>query len=550
MKKIVSRNLYSVLGGAVILPLVLCSCSTDIKASSANVSEAAAAVIEQLSSAGESATVTAAAENAVPGLILSKCYLLESGNYQNVADGYYQAVLLTEDSAKQFPALNDGLTELNKSISEQCTADFKKLTEDSSQYIANNPGDDEQTPTGTLESRIVPLRQDSSVVSFFVSCYSNVAGAPNGKTSYSGYTLDASTGKQVALEDIVKDMSALVTAVNENLVFMNTGESAGDREEVLMVNFASENYFPSWVLSDNGILFRFAPEEIGTYEEGSIEAEVPFSKYPDLFTGKYGPHTGSYSLQINTVSPLVVDLNGDSKYEKVSLGARPDEKEGNFAYNAIRVAVGDKECLHESWFYTIRGVLIHEDNNKNYLYVQIVTDSDYPILSVFDLNGESPVFVTDLNGTGLTARYRQDSVNPDLWYYDEQLISDPSCFSLDTRMDLMSTYSATMTYKLGSDGAPEPLRDYYEIDSDYELTSLKALTADTIDPATNKVKQAGASIPKGTKLKFFRTNGKDTVDMIDGKGTVYRFNVVSDKWPQTVNGVDLGEAFEGTMFAS
>lgn len=115
-------------------------------------------------------------------------------------------------------------------------------------------------------------------------------------------------------------------------------------------------------------------------------------------------------------------------------------------------------------------------------------------------------------------------------------------------MDLMSTYSATRRYKVGPDGMPVTLSEQFDIYSDLMLTSITDLVADTVDPVTGAVTKQGASLPKGTQCRFYRTNGSDTVDLITEDGTVYRF-LVTEQWPQKINGLRLDEAFEGTMFA-
>ena len=509
---------------------------------------------------------------AVPELILSKCYLIESDNYESIADGYFQAALLSEESAKQYPALSSALSELNTQISASCRKDFKELADKSRQYIAEHGISDEDKPSATLESRIVPVRQDDKAVSFFTSCYSFLPGTEGGTTTFRGLTLDTATGKVAALEDVIKDLNdkkALVAAINENLRFLMTGDSAGDREESVSVALASVDFFPSWVVSDNGVIFRFNAGAIGTAEEGAIdadieqynevlkrvaaeegaiEAEVCFDKYPDLFTDVFAAHKGAYTLPIDTVYPVMADLNGDGTPEKVSLNARPDGSGDLGSYTALRVAVGDKECLYETYFFNARGVLIHTAKGKSYLYAQTITDNDYRITCVFDLSGEKPVFLGELNGIGFSARFRRDSNDPDLWYMDEQFISSPDSFCLDTHMDLMSTYSATGRYKVGEDGMPVLLSDQYLIDSDLELTSLTDLPADIVDPATGAVTKQNAVLPKGSKCRLFRTNGKDTVDLKAADGVVYRF-IVTEEWPQKVNELRLDQAFEGTMFA-
>ena len=481
MKNCRLYRLCPLLCRALLVPALICSFAAPAVIPAAATETGAAGSTEpssgtsEANSAADASSDTAAVN--VPELILSKCYLLESDNYENIADGYYQAILLTQESEKKYPALSGGLTEINAKITASCKDTFKELAEKSKEFNAGNKSEDKPIPA-TLEYSITPIRQDDKAVSFFTSCYSFLPGAAHGITTFEGITLDSATGKEVALEEVIKDKTSLVSAINENLRFMSTGESAGDREESISVALASVDYFPSWVLSDNGLIFRFDPESIGVYAEGPMEAEVTFKKYPDLFTDAYGPHTGSYTLPVDTIYPVMADLNGDGVTEEISLNARPNESENMSSYTALRVAIGDKECLRETYFFNARGVLLHTSAGKNYLYVQTITDNDYRVFSVFDLNGEKPVFVGELNGTGLTARYRKEDKNSDVWYLDEQLISSPDSFTLDTRMNLMSTYSATRRYKVGDDGMPVPLTEDYEIDSDLVLTALTDLPAD------------------------------------------------------------------------
>jgi len=553
MKKRKSVIIYPLLCSSVFLTALLSPMASPVSvyaadaASEAGTEEAAAS--GEQGNTSESDPVSPAVMP--PELILSKCYLLESDNYESIADGYFQAALLSEESSKQYPALMSGLTEFNKQITASCREDFKELADKSRQYIADNGITDEDKASATFESRIVPVRQDDKAVSFFTSCYSFLPGAAGGTTTFRGVTLDTATGKTVSLEDVIKDLNdkkALVAAVNENLRFLSTGDSAGDREESISEALASVNFFPSWVISDSGVIFRFDPGAISTEEEGAVEAEISFEKYPGLFTDAYKSHKGAYTLPVDTVYPLMVDLNGDGVSEKVSLNARPDDSGEVGSYTALRVAVGDKECLHETYFFNARGVLVHTDAGKSYLYVQTITDNDYRITCIFDLSGEVPVFLGELNGTGFSARFRRDVSDPDLWYMDEQFISSPDSFCLDTHMDLMSTYSATARYKVGEDGMPVLLSSQYLIDSDLELTSLTDLPADIVDPATGEVTTQNAVLPKGSKCSLYRTNGKDAVDVKTVDGIVYRF-IVTEEWPQKVNGLRLDQAFDGTMFA-
>ena len=82
----------------IICPLLCISLLLTALASPLAVSVGVSAASNTAAEAGTEA------EAAAPELILSKCYLIESDNYESIADGYFQAVLLSEESAGKFPA--------------------------------------------------------------------------------------------------------------------------------------------------------------------------------------------------------------------------------------------------------------------------------------------------------------------------------------------------------------------------------------------------------------------------------------------------------------
>ena len=171
MKNCRSHKFYSLMCKAFIVPALVCSFAAPavIPASAADTKETGAADNASGTAAADSASdASAAASAAVPELILSKCYLLESDNYENIADGYYQAVLLTEESAKKFPALSSGLDAVNTRITASCKETFKELSEGSKEFNASNKKDGAPVPA-TLEYSIIPTRMDDKVVSFITS---------------------------------------------------------------------------------------------------------------------------------------------------------------------------------------------------------------------------------------------------------------------------------------------------------------------------------------------------------------------------------------------
>ena len=159
-----------------------------------------------------------------------------------------------------------------------------------------------------------------------------------------------------------------------------------------------------------------------------------------------------------------------------------------------------------------------------------------------------------MDGTGYASAfypaYLDGEYSPDQSVYERYPMIDPSKFALGTRMQLMSTYSGRRFYEAGADGMPAPLSDYYEIDADITLTTLVPLKAEVVDLQTEEPTGEEKEIPAGTKLNFWRTNGTDLVDMRTDDmevGEAFRFKVETGDG-QTVNGIKLEEAFDGTVF--
>ena len=206
MKNCSVYRLYPLLCRALLVPALICSFAAPAVIPAAATETGAAGSTETSSGTSEANSAANASSDAasvnVPELILSKCYLLESDNYENIADGYYQAVLLTQESEKQYPALNSGLTEINAKITASCKDTFKDLAEKSKEFNAGNKAEGKPIPA-TLEYSIIPVRQDDKAVSFFTSCYSFLPGAAHGITTFKGITLDSASGREVALEEEV-----------------------------------------------------------------------------------------------------------------------------------------------------------------------------------------------------------------------------------------------------------------------------------------------------------------------------------------------------------
>ena len=480
----------------------------------------------------------------------SKMESAESG--ETIATCSYETVKLTEETAMLYTTLNKTLEGANDEITARYQKYYDEIKEAAAAAYQDHDDGEDQFPKGEISGSIQAVRADAKALSLLESCYTYYPGAAHGMTGYTGYNYDLS-GAPIELTDVFKDPKALVPVVAENLTSMADG-SAIEVEDGLLESAFGENYDDlTWVVERDGVSFIFAASDIAPYAAGPLEARISFDKYPELFTGKYGPAEGSYVKKLSEYTQTLIDLDGDGTSEKV-LVTSVSEDEDAYRQSAIRIVIDGQSFDTEEEFYSQEPYFIHMADGRNYIYTVTGSDNDYPTLIVFEIKDKTPAKVGEMGGTGFAAEYNavlneKGELDEDKTFSTIYPMIDPANFKLRTRMDLMSSYSGQRDYTMGSDGMPAALTEYYTIHVDFKLTTLQPLTAEKVDTETGEATGEQGEIPAGTQCTFWRTNGVDTVDLMLEDGSAYRFKVDPQSSPITVNGINYDEAFEGMQFA-
>ncbi len=472
-----------------------------------------------------------------------------------IASGSYDTVSLTEETIIENIYLNTAIETENSVIEQKYEETFSELKEAAENAFSEPREDTEEFAAGNMEGKIVPVRCDQSVLSFYEVTSLYYPGAAHGNVGYSGYNYKSATGERITLADVFKDPAALKPVVAKYLRAQADGSPIEDAEDALQYYFDEGNMDDlTWVIDQDGVTFLFSPSDIAPYAMGTLEAQIYFDREPSLFTGNYGPSGDGYAKTMSPFTEMRVDLDGDGSDEKLSVTGVYEEGNEIYAYSGIQVSVGDQVCTAEQYCYSMQPCFVHTEDGRNYVYVVTASDNDYPELVVFEIKDNAAALVGKMDGTGYATAFYPAYVDGE--YSLEQSVNerypliDPSKFALGTRMQLMSTYSGRCFYKVGEDGMPAPLSDYYEIDADITLTSLVPVKAEVVDLQTEEPTGEEKEIPVGTKLNFWRTNGTDIVDMRTDDmevGEAFRFKVETGDG-QTVNGIKLQEAFDGTVF--
>ena len=479
----------------------------------------------------------------------SDSYYKDDDYSNKLVEMKYGVIALTGEDEKRYPELAQVLKKLSEENKNTILTDYENLKSQAEDDLkaAKEGGYEVYTPYST-ECSFYVNRADNRVLSLGKSGYDYWGGAHG--TGYStGCNYNARTGEELRIQDVVTDVDTFAGLIEAKVYEsgLTRDDLFLDEEETLKdyILKAAADHTLNWEITNEGVTVWFNPYEISYYAAGMPSGSVSFAGHPEVFSDYYAETARTYVYAIEGLDVSDIDFDGDGKADELSVWASMDEYG---TYEALKVSMKGVETSKDIWAYSYDPYILHTTDDKNYLYVICGSDNDYRMLEVFDLNGSSAVYVGEVNNCGLRAQLLDASS----YLYGEELLTDPANFYLESRMEVLSTYSASRRYHVGVDGMPVADEDFYQVDaSTYEWR--EALTAKKDVPCVQvaedgSVTADNAVIPAGTKLTLYRTDGSSLVDLKAGD-TLYRIEVDHSEWPYTINGVEEEEYFDGIMYA-
>ncbi len=369
-------------------------------------------------------------------------------------------------------------------------------------------------------------RSDSKVLAV-QGVYYGYYGGTHGSIVYSTRNWDSQTGEVISLETVIPDRNKLIEVLANRLdvkypdIMVPSDDSRKAFEEYFAVT-AGENI--AWTLDYDGVTFYFGHYSLATYADGVQSIKILYSEMPELFTASYFTSApADYIEQVETSVETETDLDGDNKLNGIAVTAFY-----SYEYDMIHKYMIDVDGVTltvDSFCYEINLYLIRRQG-KTFLYVEKTVDSDGREIDIYELRSQTII-----------------PVSSEFFYLD--FFTNPDCFKMSCRMDVLGTHFGVMTAKIGEDGLPFYLEDDFKL-SDNSITSKVELEVQAID-ADGKV--TGEIVcPAGTVFVFDRTDGVTYVDMKLADGSRCRITV-SGEGAQTVNGMSVFDCFDGLQYA-
>lgn len=392
---------------------------------------------------------------------------------------------------------------------------------------------------GCEYGRNVRLKRADGIALSFVTEVTEYTGGAHGSTSFESSTFDTATGGRLALEDIVTDVSRLPGAVARALMEQSPeGLFSEEPTQQIETMFDPEwEYYhePSWTLDYGGLTFYFGHYELGSYVFGCQEAFIAFGDYPDLFKEPYSEASEEYAVGMDPFTSQYADLNGDGKRDEISVYYYGNE----FEDQEIHVSVNGDEVIHRApgWFGDAFFIKLRD--GRYYLYVGMDDVDEIHTIHVFGLTGGQAWYVGDYSGN-----------------LESSLSLNPGQFKVISGLNTLSTYMGYQSCHVGNDGLPDPDSSSYTV-MQYEYDGKMGPYVTAKRPVPVRMVSADGSVaakteemPAGTVFYFYKTDDQTYVEMKLEDGRSCRIEVDrSGGWPQTVNGMDINECFDGIAFA-
>ena len=452
-------------------------------------------------------------------------YEYDSREDVSYLDSNIQYLTLGEDDGKEYEKLASRLETLSDDTISVCEDTFNEVLEEAKDAYADDKDD---FTAYELNLTAVPVRTDSSIFSYFEK--TTVTGGKSDEVSLAAHTIDSKNGRELTLSKVITDTDLL-----PELLAKRQKESypdiSDDAFEDLLGEYEDKDYV--WTLGYDGITFYFVQnDEVMTLTILRSEEKKLFRP-----VGENVP--SSYAVELAMSQAFTFDFEDDGVADVLMVEGNEAEEYG---YEGATVTLNDESSRANFISNSMTPTYVHTEDG-DYIYLFCTEDNDYKQLNIFSLGKGVPSYSGHVDNTGKSNHYDEET---DL--FSEALLTDPESFELASNMDVLSTYTAGRTYFVGANGIPKSDDTYYYVHSNLVLKSKEVISCSIVNER-GRVTKKNQKVKTGTEWKIYRTDGEKTVDLVLSDGRIARVTVDSSNWPQTIDGEDISDLFDGVRFA-
>ena len=456
--------------------------------------------------------------------------------------------IITADSSK-IQLFNDGydaLKDVVEAYNERNWQEVYSVYNEHLEYVK-----DGIYPEGTeisISRKIEITRADSRILSF-VNEETAYLGGAHGSYYENGEVYDAESGEALELTDVVTDLDAVYKYVRGSLRENYEKESffEGYEEWLEEMFYEPDGAMASpleWVMTTEGLEFRFSPYVLGPWVSGMFEVELPYEGNEELFAEEYCFDAAYPIRKIEQNEVILSDMNGDGEEDKTSYSVAydPDTYFSTLVVSRESENGEVTEVNKDEIYGTFTDAyLMHTKEGVPYLYVEFLMDNDWRKLEIVCLadteDASGPVFA---GGSGVSVY--------------GHFISDSEQFTLYDRLDILGTYMAYKTYYVGEDGMPAATDEQYtfvnpHFEWDHALTAKREIPVQMhVEGSEERIEE---KLPKGTKFRPRKTDGKTVIEMEleDGSRCDILVERKPDEYVYYINGISEYEYFGDVPYA-
>ncbi len=491
----------------------------------------------------------------------------------------FPKVFLDEGDEETYPQLQAALEEYNRKEEADAEENSETMADYISEFTSNT---DEEVDSDyfrelTYEATGTVIRADKQVFSLNIYRYYDFAGA-HPTYYYTGANFDVSTGERLSIFDVIKDKEKFLAITEEKLkeeyteAYENAFQTLEEYDQTIGTEDYSEDY--DWILDSEGITVFFNIYTLAPFVAGAQTIRIRFEEAPEIFEEKYTQVPDSYVIPLlqNADFTPEMDVNGNGKTEKLSI-VTEYEYEDYDDWKNYSVKLGNRQISLDTSSYSIEPYIV-KNKDEYYLYAST------------SMEGGGCLYVVNL--ADLT--YDPDRISFDeigRYFFDygddgdsnwnantKTAFTDPEAFYLETRMDLLSTYSGYRTYHVDEEGYPVSNELYKLDDISFVLKAKTDMICDQVDEDGNII-SSDVQMKKDDYLMFVRTDGESFVDfqVVDGSDLeisgeddwmyyyldsevrprneppYLRIYVDRSTWPAMIEDMEETDVFSGIMYA-